>query len=351
MKIVHLNFTFRQGGIPALLVDITNLQVETDQVEIIIINNQVHEEMLAELNPKVKIHLIKRQPGSKNPFPVLKLNYLLQRLNPDVIHCHGETCIKYLFPAFRKRAVLTVHDTLIQDALHSKFRKVFAISEAVRQDVLNRFGIQSEVVYNGINTSNIKLKNEKNKSGTFKIVQIGRLVTQIKGQHISIEAIRKLVYEHSFTNIHLDFIGWGDDFDCLNKMVTDYRLENYISFLGLKDRPYIYSHLCNYDLMVHPSFNEGFGLNIAEAMTAKVPVLVSDSEGPMEVIDNGNYGFYFKTGNSDDLANKLFVFLQNENSGTIDHTIEKAYEHVIANFDIKNTVRGYLHGYTQAIKR
>ena len=77
MKIVHLNFSFRQGGIPVLLVDITNEQVKSNQVSIIVINDQVHQEILAEVNTNVVMNFINRQPKSKNPFYVIKINYLL----------------------------------------------------------------------------------------------------------------------------------------------------------------------------------------------------------------------------------------------------------------------------------
>lgn len=346
MKIVHLNFTFRQGGIPALLVDITNDQAKTEQVSIIVINNQVHEEMLAEVPPSVKIYLIKRPVGSRNPLYALKINYLLWCLKPDVIHCHGENCIKHLLPLFRKKAVLTVHDTLIKNSLHAKYRKVFAISKAVQQDVLTRYGVHSEVVYNGINTVNIKIKKNMQKQGIFRVLQIGRLVTHIKGQHLSIEALRILVHEYKIVNLHFDFIGWGEDYEQLDQMVKEYHLENYVTFLGLKDRLYIYSHLCDYDLMIHPSLFEGFGLNIVEAMAARVLVLVSDTDGPIEVIGKGEFGYFFKTGDVNDLTEKLLEIMNNNNNIDIQSRfLEAAYTHVINNFDIHATAKGYINGY------
>ncbi|MEL7587602.1 MAG: glycosyltransferase family 4 protein [Prolixibacteraceae bacterium] len=348
MRIVHLTFTFRQGGIPALLVDITNEQVKADPTNIVVINNQIHEEMLVEVNPDVKVYKINRSEGNKNPYYALKLNYILWRLKPDIIHCHGEKCIEYLLPLFRKKAVLTVHDTLKLNPLYySKYKKLYAISKTVQQDVLSHFELKSEIVYNGIQTNKIiiKTKIKKAQQDVFKMIQIGRLVTDIKGQHLSIEVIKILVYKYKITNIHLDFIGWGKDYDQLIKIIQEFNLENNISFLGLKDRPYIYSNLCEYDLMVHPSLYEGFGLNIVEAMAAKVPVLVSDTEGPMEVIENGKFGYFFKTGNVNDFTEKLIQILNKSNTEFQDELIENAYYHVVNNFDIKDTAQGYVKEY------
>jgi len=350
MKICHINFTFRQGGIPALLVDISNEQIKTNQVSIIVINNLIHDEMLAEVNPAVNVYLINRKPKSRNIFPLLKINYIIWRTKPDIIHCHHEDCIKSIFPVFRKKAVITVHDTLVKKAFFKGYKKLFAISEAVKYDVFSKYGFLSELVYNGINTSSIKVKTEICQTGVFKIIQIGRLITQTKGQHLSIEAFKELVYKHKLTNIHLDIIGWGEDFDFLNKMVIDYHLQDYITFLGLKDRTYIYSHICEYDLMLHPSLFEGFGLNLLEAMVAKVPVLVSDIEGPIEIIGNGKYGNFFKSGDIDNLIEKTLYILSNCNSESHKQMTEDAYHNVISNFDIKNTVHGYSLEYDKLLQ-
>ena len=44
---------------------------------------------------------------------------------------------------------------------------------------------------------------------------------------------------------------------------------------------------------------------MAEALAAQVPVLVSDIEGPMEIIGHGEYGMSFRSGDSEDLAENM----------------------------------------------
>lgn len=67
-------------------------------------------------------------------------------------------------------------------------------------------------------------------------------------------------------------------------------LEDHVIFEGLKEQAWIYENLCRYDLFIQPSRYEGFGLTVAEAISAKVPVLVSNIEGPLEIIDGGRLG-------------------------------------------------------------
>ena len=83
------------------------------------------------------------------------------------------------------------------------------------------------------------------------------------------------------------FIGEGDSRTFLEKMSADLNVADRVDFLGLKDRDYIYQHLCDYDLMCHPSRFEGFGLTVAEGMVAKLPVLVATGDGPYEIIGQG----------------------------------------------------------------
>ncbi|MDA8155868.1 MAG: glycosyltransferase [Actinomycetota bacterium] len=51
--------------------------------------------------------------------------------------------------------------------------------------------------------------------------------------------------------------------------------EEFRSFLGPMNRARIYENLCNYDLLVHPSRYEGFGLTVLEGIAAGLPALAS----------------------------------------------------------------------------
>lgn len=112
--------------------------------------------------------------------------------------------------------------------------------------------------------------------------------------------------------------------------------------MGAKDQSFIFEHLCDYDLYVQPSIYEGFGLTVAESMAAKVPVLVSENQGPLEIIDNGKYGYYFKNQDVEDCASKIEMFLKHKNDPSM---ISSAYQRVASLYNVKNTARKYLELY------
>jgi glycosyltransferase involved in cell wall biosynthesis len=205
--------------------------------------------------------------------------------------------------------------------------------------------IGSELIYNGINLDKIKVRKSVGRNKIFKMVQIGRLVSEKKGQELSIKALDKIVHEYNICNLKLDFIGWGKDLERLKQMVSEHSLNDYVSFLGLKSREYIYSQLCEYDLMIHPSLYEGFGLNVAESMAAKVPVLVSDIDGPMEIIDQGRYGYHFKAGSISDFSKGIVNVINHFGTNCQKKMIEDASCYVQNNFDVKITSQSYVDAY------
>ena len=138
-------------------------------------------------------------------------------------------------------------------------------------------------------------------------------------------------------NIDITFIGEGPSRLELQKLADTQGISEYIHFLGKKDRDFVYSELCKYDLMCHPARYEGFGLVVAEAIAAGVPVLVSNSGGPFEIIQQGKYGLYFENGNIDSLIHELRRFI-NLSSDIVEKKSIEAKNHVEEVYSIKNII-------------
>lgn len=346
-KVIHIIWALNSGGAENMLVDIVNEQCKVERVGLIIINNSYNNSILDRIDERVKFWMIKRKPSSKNPLPILKLNLLLLKLEYQCLHCHNHDLIDLLV-SNKKPVYLTVHTTGVNDINLKKYNKIFAISEAVKDDIFCRTNICSIVIYNGIRTEAIELKSG-NRDNLFRIVNVARFNLSIKGQDILIEAINQLRDRPFFDNIKLDLIGgkienYKDDFAVVRKRICDLELDSTIKLLGDTKRENVYKKLCLYDLLIQPSRIEGFGLTIAEAMAAKVPVLISENEGPLEIIEKDKFGFSFENGNAVDCANKIET-IYNTDIIKIDQLKEKAHKRVIENFDITVTAKNYLINY------
>ena len=349
MKILHIVFSFKYGGIETMLVNIVNEQIKYAHVSIIIINDNYEQTLIDRMNNQVKIIKVNRPLKSKNPYYIAKLNFLILKISPDIIHSHNSSIIKYILPKFRDKAVNTIHDTPNSSHfpyIHS-YKKIFAISKSVQKD-LKKHGYESLVIQNGIQTTKFKKRSHQHVSSTFKIVQIGRLEHYKKGQDILIKACSLLIKKESFP-IHIDIIGEGSSMEYLIELVKKANLDSYITFLGSKDTNYIEQHLKDYNLLVQPSRIEGFGLTVTEAMAAKVPVLVSGHEGPMEIIDNGKYGFFFINENVHELADKIKEII-NMKQQILEYITEKAIQRVNSHYNIERTAYNYIKHYIDLCK-
>lgn len=348
MRIAHIHWSLGTGGIETMLPDIVNEQAKTNDVALIIINDWVEPSILAKVNQeKVKVVLINRHEGSKNPWSIIKLNLFLIKFRPDVIHTHAYREINLVVYPFGKR-VRTIHNTHNVSDEYPKYDKLISISKAVYEFTLNQ-GFDSVVADNGIPVSRIAhTKATPFADGKFHFVQVSRLHIGQKGQDILLKALGILKNERGISNFKMHFVGNGGDKALLLKLTHELHLDNEVVFEGVKDQTLVYENLCNYDLFIQPSRYEGFGLTVAEAIAAKIPVLVSNIEGPLEIIDGGRLGMSFENENVSDCAEKIKQFILN---GRNNEQVEAAYEYVKNNYDVSVTARKYLDIYNTLIKK
>lgn len=82
-------------------------------------------------------------------------------------------------------------------------------------------------------------------------------------------------------------------------------------------------------------------------MAAKIPVLVSENQGPLEIIDYGKYGYSFKNMDVNDCADKIETFLKGHNNISM---IESAYKRVTELYNVRITAKTYLEKYKEFIE-
>lgn len=349
MKIVHIIYAFPTGGKETMLVDIINEQSKYEPITLIVLNDYYDKNLISKISNKVSVYLLNRKVGSRNPIPFLKLNYILAKIQPTVIHCHDYSIASLILPLINGKKLLTIHDMNICTKYHYKYDQLFAISESVQNDIKRQSNFDSIVVNNGINVNDIQFKKGNNPS-TFRIIQVSRLNHEKKGQHILLEALNILINKYNLRNLHLDFIGEGSSLNYLIGVAEKLYLTHYVSFLGLRDREYIYSHLQDYDLLVQPSLFEGFGLTIIEAMAAGIEILVSDIDGPLEIIEKIGHGHKFKSGNTDDCALKIYEIYSNCNIMDSNFRLEMQREACKKLFDVEITAKNYLDEYKNLLR-
>jgi len=362
--ITHIFWSLCYGGIETMLVNIANAQCKLGtKISIIIINNKFENSLIKSINSKIKVYIINRKSNIFDMYYIIKLNTLLSKINPDIIHLHQSNIYKFILSKkLKEKSCVTLHalptgpmrmgsyPMILLKKLFSirlpysnvyyidKINKVFSISEAVKKELLKKYNVKSYVIYNGIKTSDFSERNKIHPPKKLHIVQVSRLDHKIKGQDLLIKAASVLKEK-----ISVDFIGTGPSIDYLKELAIKLSIEKNIHFLGKKEQAYISKHLSDYDLFIQPSITEGFGLTVAEAMAAKLPVLVSAGQGPEEIIKGNTYGWVFKNGDLDDLIQKIELII-NEYDKAIEKA-SKALSFVKRMYDIKETANNYIKAY------
>jgi glycosyltransferase involved in cell wall biosynthesis len=249
--------------------------------------------------------------------------------------------------------VRTIHNTT-NDFNESKyFKACYAISKAVQEE-WNQVGKETILVENGIPCDSINCeKTSLFNDDLLHFVQVSRLYIKQKGQDILLKALAEIkknnLCEKSFK---MHFVGDGSSRELLQDMTKSLEIEDLVIFEGNKPRDWIYENLCNFDLFIQPSRYEGFGLTVAEAMVAKVPVLSSNIEGPVEimtVVKDGVrqlIGYTFESENPEDLARQIATFVQ---QGRNDENIEFGRQHVMQNYSVQKTALQYLDEYRKVL--
>ena len=132
---------------------------------------------------------------------------------------------------------------------------------------------------------------------------VGRL-NKDKGTNELIEAFEKIKEKNQ--NAYLMLVGMNDR----TNPITDENLkkaesDDHIILTGNVPKEDVYKHMAAFDVLVHPTYREGFGKVLQEAMGMSLPIITTNVPGASEVIEHGKYGVMVEPHNVADLAEKM----------------------------------------------
>ncbi|PIP26518.1 MAG: hypothetical protein COX31_01905 [Candidatus Moranbacteria bacterium CG23_combo_of_CG06-09_8_20_14_all_40_16] len=151
-----------------------------------------------------------------------------------------------------------------------------------------------------------KLKEIKIPDNAFVIGTVARLEKQ-KDIATLIKAFFEVNKKYSKT--YLLLIGHGGEKENIKRLVAKLRLEKKVIFLEKrKDIPELLQIM---DIFILPSLNEGMSNALLEAMASQKVIITSDTEENIELVRNNYNGLNFKTGDANDLADKISSCISN----------------------------------------
>ena len=106
------------------------------------------------------------------------------------------------------------------------------------------------------------------------------------------------------SNWCLDVVGDGVERSSLTQKACSLGLSNRVAFLGKAPNAEIHDAIRRADVLVLPSYADGWGAVVNEALACGVPVLVSDHCGAKDVVKNGR-GSIFVTDSVTSLSSSI----------------------------------------------
>jgi glycosyltransferase involved in cell wall biosynthesis len=231
--------------------------------------------------------------------------------------------------------------------LHPRIDKITCVSEAVRRYLLTK-GIHKEklvTIYKGhdpdwyTNQDHIDMSEFGIPPNSFTVCFAGRM-RPVKGVDVLIQSMYDLVDNPS---IHLLLIGEVVD-ERLYRMANDRQIKDRIHFLGFRKDARDIIGKCN--TFVMPSIDrEGLPRSVIEAMSQKVPPIVSNVGGMPELVLHKECGLVVLPKDPKELAHSI-LYLANHSDVCYAYG-EGAYLRIKHQFNITKTIQEMIMVYQE----
>lgn len=246
---------------------------------------------------------------------------LVKEENYDILHAHSRVTQVLAFFISKLTgvpALSTAHGFYTPRIGRRLFpawgERVIAISSLVSEDLVNAHRVLPEkikMVHNAVDLDvflrrlaqqdRALLRNRYGiPAGACVVGTLSRLVRD-KGHEFLVEAVKKLLPE--FPSLYLLVVGDGRERERLEALMKEKLGARAKHVPGVQDTTAVLSLM---DIFAHPAtYREGFGLSIAEAMIARVPVIATDIPAINTLLQDGVNGRVVKPKDADALASAI----------------------------------------------
>lgn len=323
------------GGAERVLIYLMKELKKQDWDKVLVTFNEI-KYYKNEIPEEVKIIILKKKRSADFFKLIFSLAQVIKQEKPTLINAHLTyanllTLFSTLISGYRGPTILNEHNFISQNLknekyylikklllkkLYPKATAVLAVSNGVRIDLIENYGVRAEnclTIYNPVDIERIeRMSGEQTDHPWFKenlpiIISCGRLTKQ-KNYPLLLRAI-KLTLE--VRELKLIILGDGELKSDLESLALRMGLNKKVDFLGFQSNPFKY--MARAHLFVLPSSWEGLGNVIIEAMACGVPVISTNcSSGPDEIITDGKNGLLVKVDDEEALARAILKLLAEE---------------------------------------
>lgn len=245
--------------------------------------------------------------------------YIDQYGVPDLIHAHtylGAWVGSTIKSTYNIPLVVTEHYTKIQDGtiseLHNSIAKeayahcdkIMAVSNGLAEKIKKRYHHSAIVFPNFIDTQLFNFPKSINpKPSVLRMICVGDLIER-KQVNLILEAMKRI------EQVELTIVGQGPELKRLIKLSEELCISSRVNFIGQKTQIELSKLLPKYDLLIHASRLETFGLVLIEAMACGLPVICFDNGGASDLL-NETVGILVRDQNAASLGHAIVKMKKN----------------------------------------
>lgn len=333
-KLLFFINTLGGGGAEKVLVDLVNLLDHNKyRVDVVSVTGGVHE---SRLSPYVNFYKIIK---TENKFlkelltriichlPLSLIYKLVKKDDYDIEIAYLEGFPTRVIAAGKSKAKklafvhcdVSVHNItkkLYKNNIeclkeYSRFNKVCFVSETAKNGFEKTVQAleNSMVIHNVIDFKRAKMLSEEeipyeyNTNG-MKLIAVGRLSAE-KGNERLVKVLSELEKSYDF---ELWLLGDGDRREKLEEIIEKNNMKS-VKMMGFQKNPYAFMKKA--DLLVCPSYYEGYSTVVAESVALGLPVLTTDCAGMKEILENGRSGIIVEN-SEDGIKSGLLSLLEDE---------------------------------------
>ncbi len=323
------------GGIEQAFVDYTEgLLLQNNEVVCVI---RKHAKILTELrkleNSKLEIIEI-QQLGKWDLIAKLKVNNLVRKIKPDAVIAHGNrpSSLFRLSAKYNKVPLISVaHNYKIKPLLKSDH--IFSITSDLKNFISSQ-GFKKEKIIVIPNLLKLRVSNKENSQGLTpksQIPTIGVMARFVKKKGVDVFLRACGALKDKGYKFNAVIGGTGEEQFTLQTLRDELKLNDIVKFTGwVKDKNEFYDSI---NIFCLPSHHEPFGIVILEAMSHKIPIITTDSEGPLEICENEKDCLMVEKGHAGKLAIALADLIDNPEKAQ--SLAENAYNKLINNYTLE----------------
>lgn len=234
------------------------------------------------------------------------VNYLIKKEKIDIFH--GPSCVLPIIKERGVKYVVTVHDLAFLKipqmhgflfriyyklALNISLNKADVIvtpSKSTKNDIMEFFKIEEskiKVIHLGVDNS---FREADYKERIIKERYFFSLTTHPKRKNI-ISVLDVMSKNKEFKKYKYIIVGMIGESQLvkLNDLIKRLGLINNVVVWGYISKDQLVNFYQNAEFFIYPSFYEGFGFPVLEAMTCKCPVITSNNSSLVEITPNSDW--------------------------------------------------------------